>query len=279
MTLADPVHIDVAGGVYVTALSVSESSADVNIAVNLNNSGAADRQIVLKSQLYDPSGKMAGTFSTNSLVRPGQKLEIVQLVNVQRPALWSIDVPNLYVAKVSVIENGKVIDYQQAQFGIRSIKIDAKVGLTINGKPVELIGGCYHHDNGPLGAASIDRAEERKIEILKKYGFNAIRTSHNPPSTALLDACDKLGMLVLNEGFDMWETGKKDNDYHLYFREWWQKDVESWVKRDRNHPSVFIWSIGNEIRETFDTTGLRIAENLTNEIRKFDKSTFCNRMF
>jgi beta-galactosidase len=212
-------------------------------------------------------------------VKPGQTLEVKQNVSVQKPALWSIDVPNLYIAKVSVVEGGKVIDFQQAQFGIRSIKIDAKTGLTINGKPVEMIGGCYHHDNGPLGAASIDRAEERKIEILKKYGFNAIRTSHNPPSPALLDACDKLGMLVINEVFDMWETGKKDQDYHLYFREWWQRDVEAWVKRDRNHPSVIIWSIGNEIRETFDTAGLRIARNLTGEIRRFDKTRFVTECF
>lgn len=279
MTMADPLHIDIAGGLYITTPSVSESSADVNIAASLDNSGTADRKIVLKSQLYDPSGKMVGTFSTNSIVRTGQKIEVFQLITVQRPALWSIDIPNLYVAKVSIIENGKIIDYQQSQFGIRSIKIDAEVGLTINGKPVEMIGGCYHHDNGPLGAASIDRAEERKIEILKKCGFNAIRTSHNPPSPALLDACDKLGMLVINEGFDMWENGKKDYDYHLYFKEWWQRDVEAWVKRDRNHPSVIIWSIGNEISETFDTSGLRIAKNLTGEIRRFDKSRFITECF
>ena len=142
-----------------------------------------------------------------------------------------------------------------------------------------MIGGCYHLDNGPLGTASIDRAEERKIEILKKSGFNAIRTSHNPPSPALLDACDRLGMVVIDEIFDMWETPKKEKDYHLYFREWWQKDVESWVKRDRNHPSVIIWSIGNEIHETFDTSGLRIARNLTGKIRKFDQTRSVTEAF
>jgi beta-galactosidase len=279
LTLANPVHIDISGGVYVTTPSVSENSADVNIATYVANTGTNENQIVLKTQLYDPSGKLAGSVSSNSVVKPGQTVEVRQTVSVQKPALWSTDVPNLYMAKVSVNENGKVIDLKQTQFGIRSIKIDAKVGLTVNGKPVEMIGGCYHHDNGPLGAASIDRAEERKIEILKKYGFNAIRTSHNPPSPALLDACDRLGMLVINEVFDMWETGKKEQDYHLYFREWWQRDVESWVKRDRNHPSVIIWSIGNEIRETFDTTGLRIARNLTGEIRRFDKTRFVTECF
>ena len=181
--------------------------------------------------------------------------------------------------QVSVLIDGVVVDNEATLFGIRSVKIDAQNGLTINGKPVEMIGGCYHHDNGPLGAASIDRAEERKIEILKGSGFNAIRTSHNPPSPALLDACDRLGMLVIDEIFDMWETPKKEQDYHLYFSEWWQRDVESWVKRDRNHPSVLIWSIGNEIREAFDTSGLRIARNLTGEIRRFDQTRFVTEAF
>jgi beta-galactosidase len=162
------------------------------------------------------------------------------------------------------------VDIRSTSFGIRSIKISAEEGLLINGKSLDLIGGCYHHDNGPLGAASIDRAEERKIEILKKAGFNAIRTSHNPPSPALLDACDRLGMVVIDEIFDMWERSKKKQDYSLFFREWWQKDVQSWIERDRNHPSVIMWSIGNEIREAADTSGLRIAKNLTSEVRRLD---------
>ena len=118
------------------------------------------------------------------------------------PSLWSIDEPNLYYAKVSVLINDKIVDGLTTHFGIRSIKADAQNGFTINGKPVEMIGGCIHHDNGPLGAAAIDRAEERKIEMLKNSGFNAIRTAHNPPSSALLDACDRLGMVVINEIFD-----------------------------------------------------------------------------
>jgi len=129
-----------------------------------------------------------------------------------------------------------------------------------------------HHDNGPLGAATIDRAEERKIEVLKKNGFNAIRTSHNPPSQQLLDACDRLGMLVLDEAFDMWERGKNSDDYHLYFKDWWQKDIDAMVLRDRNHPSVIFWSIGNEINERADSSGLRIARQLSAEIRHLDNT-------
>ncbi len=279
LKLVNPVHIDVSGGIYVTTPSANENSADVKIITTLTNSGEKTESIVLRTELSDPSGKVAATSDSQSMVISGQTIEIKQEIQVNKPSLWSIEEPNLYQAKVSVLISDKIVDARATYFGVRSIKIDAQNGLTVNGKPVDMIGGCYHHDNGPLGAASIDRAEERKIEILKKYGFNAIRTSHNPPSPALLDACDRLGMLVIDEIFDMWETPKKEQDYHLNFSEWWQRDVESWVKRDRNHPSVIIWSIGNEIRETFDTSGLRIARNLTGEIRRFDKSRFVTECF
>lgn len=279
LTSVNPVHIAVSGGLYIITPEVSVNSAEVKIATTLENTGNNDKNIVLQTQLFDPSGKLVGSAKSNSALTSGQTIESTQSVQIKNPALWSIEEPNLYKAKVSILMDGKVVDNQESTFGIRSIKIDAQNGLTINGKSVDLIGGCYHHDNGPLGAASIDRAEERKIEVLKKAGFNAIRTSHNPPSPALLDACDRLGMVVINEIFDMWETPKKDQDYHLNFAEWWQRDVESWVKRDRNHPSVLIWSIGNEIRETFDPSGLRIAKNLTGEIRKFDKARFVTECF
>ena len=270
LTIVNPVHIDISGGLYITTPLVSENSADVKITTTLVNKGMSDKSLVLQTQLLDPSGKPAGSAKSISLLKSGQSVELIQNIIVKKPALWSIGEPNLYQAKVSVLIDGKVVDKEGTPFGIRGLIIDANKGLLINGKSVDMIGGCYHLDNGPLGAASIDRAEERKIEVLKKAGFNAIRTSHNPPSPALLDACDRLGMVVIDEIFDMWETPKKEQDYHLYFREWWQKDVDSWVKRDRNHPSVIIWSIGNEIRETFDTSGLRIARNLTSEIRRFD---------
>jgi beta-galactosidase len=279
LTLVNPVHINVSGGLYVSTPSVSENSADVKVAITLTNSGTENKNIVLQTQLYNPLGKLAGSANSNLQIAPEQTSELIQNITVEKPDLWSIENPNLYIAKVSVLDDNKTIDFSSTTFGIRDIKIDAQNGLTINGVPVEMIGGCYHHDNGPLGAASIDRAEERRIEILKQNGFNAIRTSHNPPSPATLDACDRLGMVVINEIFDAWETPKKDKDYHLYFKEWWQKDVESWVKRDRNHPSVIIWSIGNEIRETFDTTGLRIARNLTGEIRRQDNTRLVTECF
>ena len=270
LTVVNHVHIDLSGGLYITTPAVSENSADVKIETTVVNTGTYDKKIVLQTQLFDPSGKLAGSAKSNSALTPGQSIEVIQNVQVQKPALWSTDVPNLYQAKVSVLTDGVVVDNEGTLFGIRSIKIDAQNGLTINGKTVKMIGGCYHLDNGPLGTASIDRAEERKIEVLKNAGFNAIRTSHNPPSPALLDACDRLGMLVIDEIFDMWENPKKEKDYHLYFTEWWQKDLDSWIRGDRNHPSVIIWSIGNEIREAADTSGYRIATNLTTGVRRLD---------
>ena len=267
-----PVHIDVSGGIYITTPVVSESTAMVKAEITIVNSGDSDENIALHTELLNPAGKVAATITGYSGVESGKTITVTQEIPVNMPSLWSIDDPNLYIAKVSVQKNNQIVDEEVTQFGIREIKIDAKNGLRINGKTVKLIGGCIHHDNGPLGSAAIDRAEERKIEVLKNSGFNAIRTAHSPPSPALLDACDRLGMVVINEIFDTWESAKRNQDYHLYFREWWQRDVDSWVRRDRNHPSVIIWSIGNETREAFDTSGLRIARNLTGEIRRLDQA-------
>lgn len=279
LALKNPVHIDLSGGMYITTPVITEDMAEVKVEATIINSGNNFESIVLRTELLDPSGKVVATVSGNSEVASGQTIKIEQVIPVQDPSLWSVDEPDLYTAQASVLINNKVVDERATHFGIRNISIDTQNGFTLNGKSIELIGGCIHHDNGPLGAASIDRAEERKIEVLKSNGFNAIRTAHNPPSTALLDACDRLGMLVINEIFDTWESAKRNQDYHLYFREWWQKDVESWVKRDRNHPSVIIWSIGNEIREAYDTSGLRVARNLAGEIRRFDKTRWVTECF
>ncbi|MFZ2341251.1 MAG: glycoside hydrolase family 2 TIM barrel-domain containing protein [Bacteroidales bacterium] len=279
LALKYPVHIDVSGGLYITTPVITENTAVVNVAATIVNSGNIIESIVLRTELIDPAGKVVASVTGNSAVPSGQTIQITREIPVNKPSLWSLDEPDLYTAKASVLINDKVVDEITTHFGIRSVKIDAKNGFTLNGKSIDLIGACCHHDNGPLGAASIDRAEERKIEVLKSNGFNAIRTAHNPPSPALLDACDRLGMLVINEVFDTWETAKRNQDYHLYFRDWWQKDVESWVKRDRNHPSVIIWSIGNEIREAYDTSGLRIARNLAGEIRRLDTTRWVTECF
>ena len=144
--------------------------------------------------------------------------------------------------------------------------------MRINGESYKLKGACVHHDNGPLGSAAIDRAEERRVELLKANGYNAIRCSHNPPSSVFLDACDRLGMMIIDESFDMWEQKKNPDDYHLDFKEWWKSDIDSMVLRDRNHPSVVMWSIGNEISERSDPDGVRIAKDLSSRVRELDKT-------
>lgn len=271
LTVVNPVHVGV-WGVHAETPSVDENLAQVNVSTNLVNSGKEGKLVTVKVEILDPSGKVVGNAEGNITVQPDAVNKIEQKIQVNKPDLWSIDSPKLYAAKVSVLDNGKESDVQQISFGIRSIRFDAQTGFTLNGKSIEMKGGCYHHDNGPLGSAAIDRAEERKIEIFKKAGLNAIRCSHNPPSPYLLEACDRLGMLVIDEFTDMWEKQKNPNDYSLYFKEWWQKDIQSMLLRDRNHPSVIMWSIGNEISEAPDTAGLRIAKELAAEVRKFDTS-------
>ena len=142
-----------------------------------------------------------------------------------------------------------VVDTESTSFGIRSIRFSASEGFVLNGEPLKMRGGCVHHDCGPLGSMAIDRAEERKVEVLKASGFNAVRCAHNPPSPAFLDACDRLGMLVIDEAFDGWRERSTPNDYHLVFDDWWQRDLDSMLYRDRNHPSIVMWSIGNEVTE------------------------------
>ena len=155
-------------------------------------------------------------------------------------------------------------------FGVRQISFDSVSGFLINGRATKLYGGCLHHDNGPLGAAAIDRAEERRVQILKAQGYNAIRTSHNPVSPAFLDACDREGMLVMDEAFDCWERGKNTDDYHLWFDGWWRRDVASMMLRDRNHPSIILWSIGNEIPMRDSPAGYNLSAALAAYVRHLD---------
>lgn len=193
-----------------------------------------------------------------------------QNITVASPALWSVENPALYKAITEVYADNRLTDKIETPFGIRTISIDGTTGFQLNGQPLKLKGGCIHHDNGPLGARAYDRAEERRVEILKAAGFNAIRSSHNPPSPAFLEACDRLGMLVIDEAFDMWNEAKNPNDYHLFFKDWWQRDVESMVLRDRNHPSVIMWSVGNEVPERGRPEGVKTSAMLASFIKNLD---------
>lgn len=269
LIITQPVHI-APWGVYITTPNVSAAKATVKISTNIENSGTNPTDVKLITRLLDHNGKMVATNESPSRSLSTRNIDIVQNLTFAEPQLWSTDSPYLYTAETEVISGGKTVDKVITPFGIRTLNFDAKTGFLLNGKPLELKGGCLHHDNGFLGSATIDRAEERRVELMRAYGFNAIRTSHNPPSKQFLDACDRLGVLVIDEAFDMWERPKNDMDYHRFFKEWWQRDIQSMVMRDRNHPSVIMWSIGNEINERADTSGLIITKLLSNEVRQLD---------
>ncbi len=268
LTTVNPLHID-GWGTYITTPSVTDRQATVSVETTIRKPSGKTSFTVL-TQLYAPAGKLVGT--DRKLVTASQDsiYTVSQTISVANPMVWSLEQPQLYRATVQILQEGKRIDETTTPFGIRTIRFDAQTGFTLNGKSIKLKGGCIHHDNGPLGSAAIDRAEERKIELLKQQGYNAVRMSHNPPSPQLLDACDRLGMLVIDEAFDMWLRPKTPQDYHLYFRQWWQRDLESMLLRDRNHPSIILWSIGNEIAESADSSGYAIGKQLSDAVRRLD---------
>ena len=269
LTVTNPVHV-ATWGVYITTPEVNAEKATINISSTIDNKQTATSDISLVTTILDPSGKAVGNSQTKLQLKAGSSLTDEQIIEIPNPILWSIETPQLYTAVTEIKSGNNTTDRVETTFGVRTIKFDGTEGFSLNGKRVVLKGGCLHHDNGPLGAVSVFRAEERKIEILKENGYNAIRASHNPPSSALLEACDRLGMLVMDEAFDTWLRPKTPNDYNLYFNAWWQKDLDAMILRDRNHPSVIMWSIGNEIYEAPDLLGVELAEKLTKETHKLD---------
>lgn len=257
-------------GHFIYTTDVSSEKATVNISTSVANETAKTKDIRVQTRIIAPEGTIVGQTESGTRLSPTSNVKTEQQVVVNDPLLWSVDSPHLYIAETSIIVNGKTIDQQRTTFGIRSVEFSAQNGFLLNGQPLLLKGGCLHHDNGPIGAAAIERAEDRKVGLMKQNGFNAIRTAHNPPSKAFLEACDRLGMLVIDEIFDQWQRPKNPDDYHLYFDEWHRHDLEAMVLRDRNHPSVIIWSIGNEISERADSSGLEITRNLSDIIRNLD---------
>jgi beta-galactosidase len=244
----------------------------VSVQTRIENQSAKQSKFVLHTVVYARSGAAAGQSGASASLEPGGSIAASQEIAVDKPALWTPESPNLYRAVTRVVEDGETVDEVSTPFGIRSIEWSAEKGFLLNGTPVKMAGGCVHHDNGPLGAAAFDRAEERRVQLLKEAGFNAIRTSHNPPSPAFLDACDRLGMLVMDEAFDCWSRGKNRYDYSVVFQDWWQRDIDAMVLRDRNHPSVAMWSIGNEIPERGEPLGAQEAKMLADYLRGLDRT-------
>lgn len=250
LMVTEPIHVPT-WGVFVTTPEVSTEKAVVKIASEVRNNTSADANVIVRATVLNPKGKLVETHESNLRLAGSETRSVEQLIKVRSPKLWSTESPEMYLAKIEVVAAGKTLDTTSTPFGIRKIEVDAENGFRLNGQMLKLKGGCMHHDNGPLGSATIDRAEERRVELMKANGFNAIRTSHNPPSPAFLDACDRLGVLVIDEAFDCWTVGKNGQDYSVYFKDWAERDIASMVRRDRNHPSVIMWSIGNEIPDQF----------------------------
>ncbi len=270
VTLIQKQNISVShNGVFISTVVATPDEATIQIAATVDAVLDVSQEVKLAISIAGPGGEVLSETETEAEML-ATELKIIKDISIPNPELWSIEEPNLYTANIKVIANNKVTDEVSATFGIRTIHFDAQTGFTLNGKPVLLKGGCLHHDNGFLGAAAIDRAEERRVELMKNYGFNAIRSSHNPPSDAFLDACDRIGVLVIDEAFDQWQRPKNPEDYHLYFDEWWEKDLESMINRDKNHPSVIFWSIGNEINERADSAGFVIRKKLVKKAKELD---------
>eukprot|EP00041_Stephanoeca_diplocostata_P030799 m.940915 g.940915 ORF g.940915 m.940915 type:complete len:972 (+) comp23830_c3_seq1:346-3261(+) len=281
LTIVDPVHInlwgvrvqttDISG---ITSLSDTQqihtaTAATVAITVNVTNDGSTAASVgAVASVSVAGASSAKETFS----VAPGTTTATQLHISVSNIKLWSPDSPTLYSAAVT-ITSGANTDVVNVSFGFRTIKFSAASGFQLNGVTTKLQGGCVHHANGPLGAAAIDRADERRVETLKKHGYNAIRTSHNPVSPAFLDACDRLGIMVMDEAFDCWEKGKNTDDYHVYFDAWWQRDLQAMVHRDTNHPSVIMWSIGNEIPMRGTPAGYNLSKVLSDYVRVLDSGS------
>lgn len=269
LQITDLVNIPV-WGTFVTTPEVSAETAKVKAQTTVNNITTEDIDVTVYTQLLSPDGQVVGQAESGLKTISGKDTTVEQNFEIKNPKLWSTDTPTLYQAVSEIRYKGKPIDRETTTFGIRSIEFSPEKGFLLNGEKILLKGGCMHHDNGPLGAAAIDRAEERRVELMKKFGFNAIRTSHNPPSSQFLDACDRLGILVIDEAFDHWLQPKNPQDYSNYFYNDHQKDLESMVLRDRNHPSVILWSIGNEIPERGDSIGYEITRELVGIIKNLD---------
>lgn len=273
LDVADRVRVALRG-IYVTTPEADADGATVRVVSTLENTTGKRCFADFTTQILDPSGKEIASRSVNTRLAVGSPSDIAQTFAVANPALWSPESPALYTVVTSVVREGKTVDVCRRQFGIRSIRFDADKGFFLNGQSIKLMGGSVHADNGPLGAMSFDAAEERKVQCLKEAGFNVTRTAHNPPSEAFLDACDRLGLLVIDEAFDAWNLPHIDEvaDYHVLFEDCWKEDLSSMILRDRSHPSVIMWGIGNQIRNAASDEGVRIARELVAMAHSLDSS-------
>lgn len=270
----DPVHVD-HWGTFVSTPSVTDDRADIKIQTQIKNESESDQNISLTSILIDSQGKEVKRGTIYVTISRNDTLAINQTLEIENPILWSDTNPYMYTLLSEIRQDGKLMDNYQTPVGIRYFKFDTEKGFLLNGKSVKIKGVCNHHDLGALGTAVNVRAIERQLQILKEMGCNGIRTSHNPPAPELLDLCDRMGFIVMDETFDMWRKKKSPYDYSQFFPEWHERDLTDLVLRDRNHPSIFMWCIGNEVLEQWshidaDTLNLQQANLVLNFANTMD---------
>ncbi|MDR0543211.1 MAG: DUF4982 domain-containing protein [Dysgonamonadaceae bacterium] len=271
LSLTNPLYIENWGNA-ITTPEVSADKATVAVTSTIVNQYPENKSAKIIYKIKDRENGIVAESEASFEIESGKKETLKQTIPVANPQLWSAKSPYLYTLEIEILTGKQVIDRTKESFGIRSIQFDAQNGFRLNGKALELKGGCIHHDNGPLGSVALDRAEERKVELHKAAGFNALRMAHNPPSPAILAACDRLGILVIDEAFDVWRSGHFTNDYASCFNELWPQDLASMVLRDRNHPSIIMWSIGNEIRNTETPEIAEVCKNLSDYVRSIDST-------
>lgn len=272
LVITNPVHVE-QWGVYISASQVTPKKAVLNIQTRIINESSQTNNIIVETAIFDPAGKLVKSAVSKENIPAGKSIQVSQSVEVADPLLWDIERPNLYTAH-SAIKSGKnFLDELSNTFGIRDSRFEAATGYWLNGKNIKIKGVCLHHDAGGLGSAVPLRAWERRLELLKEAGVNAIRTGHNPFDPGFLDLCDRMGFLVLDETFDTWTAAKPNGEmgYNRFFTQWWEKDTRNMVMRDRNHPSIILYSVGNEIRDNLnDSTGFKKYRNQQDLIHQLD---------
>jgi beta-galactosidase len=264
LVTTEPVHIP-PFGICVRTTVVSKESATVEITTCVKNEKAQASPCTLKADILDPNGRIVGTDEAQGEVPAGGEYSFVQRVQIEQPDLWSLSTPRLYSLRATLQAKGLQVDSDTSSFGIRDARFDADRGFLLNGEHVKLNGVCLHGDCGAVGTAVPERMWERRLALLKDMGCNAIRTSHNPPAREFLDLCDTMGFLVMDEAFDEWRRPKgqtRQYGYHMYFDEWSARDLSDMIERDRNHPSVVLWSAGNEIPDQTDPQGPQTLQGL-----------------
>jgi beta-galactosidase/beta-glucuronidase len=269
LLVGPPLHV-ARNGVKIRTISADAETAVVGVITELQNDSKELHTVKVVTELVDKTGTVVAAESASLAVRPAESARLRQQFTVDAPQRWSVDSPSLYTCRTRLEPSNSAGETVETSFGIRTLEWDVRHGMRINGETVKLRGGCIHHDNGLIGAATIARAEERRVELLKEAGYNAIRSAHNPISAAMLDACDRLGMLVLDEFTDGWTSSGLGFGYGVDMNEWWRRDLTEMLERDYNHPSVIMYSIGNEVSDTGNTWGAIHGRDMVDFIKTLD---------